>query len=516
MTNAAPSPAAEPSVIDGAVTADTADTSVTDHERATAGSTPVAAEPSTPPGHRSAIPIALRQSLPGVVAAVFVVSAAKSVGDPDTFWHIAAGDRLRETWVFTGPDPWSTMSSQPWRLHEWLPELVMSVMRQALGLPGVSWLLPLAAAGFAVAAWRAVRSEASLLIASIVMALTMTSLTISLSLRPQMVTFTLAVVTTHAWLGTARDGRARWWLIPLTWLWACSHGMWFVGPAVGAVALLGILLDGRVRGRAWLRLVGVPVGSVVAAALTPVGPGLLLSPAAVRETTQFIEEWRSPALTDASFVAFLVLAGATLLVWSRGRYRPSWTSLLLLATATGFALVYARTIPVGAAVLAPVAAAALQASSGLAREPVRRAEVALTLGLTIVGLVIAAALAPSRGALPAWGPNDLDPAIAALPADTVVCNDYGSGGWLIYSHPNVRPAIDGRIEVYAVDYVRAYQAFETASPGWQSYLARTSCHWALLPTDLPVTEALTAQAGWEVADRGADHVLLRAPDSSPR
>ncbi len=474
----------------------------------------VALEPSAA-GTRSALPLLLRQAMPGVVAAVFVIAAAKPVGDPDTFWHIAAGDHLRATWTFNGPDPWSTMSSQPWRLHEWLPELAMSVMRQALGLPGVSWLLPLAAAAFALAAWRAVRSEASLLVSSIVMALTVLALGISLSLRPQMVSFTLAVITTHAWLGTARDGRARWWLIPLTWLWACCHGMWFVGPAVGAVSLLGILLDGRVRGRAWLRLAVVPVGSVVAAALTPVGPGLLLSPVAVREMTQFVEEWRSPSLTDLSFVSFLVLAGATMLVWSRARSRPGWTSLLLLATAAGFALAYARTIPVGAAVLAPVAAAALHAPTGLAREPMRRAEVALTLGLTVVALLIAAVLAPTRGAVPAWGPNDLDTAIAALPADTVVCNDYGSGGWLIYAHPNVRPAIDGRTEVYAVDYVRAYLGFATGSPGWQSYLGRTSCHWALLPTGLPVTEALTAQAGWKVADRGADYVLLRAPATNP-
>ena len=92
------------------------------------------------------LPLLLRQLLPGLVVFFTVLRMVRPVNDPDTFWHIAAGDRLRETWSFSGPDPWSTMSTQPWRLHEWLPELLMSGVQQAFGLAGVSWLLPVGAA----------------------------------------------------------------------------------------------------------------------------------------------------------------------------------------------------------------------------------------------------------------------------------------------------------------------------------------------------------------------------------
>ena len=51
--------------------------------------------------------------------------------------------------------------------------------------------------------------------------------------RPQLVSIALAAVVTAAWLCSARDLRARWWLVPVTWVWACSHGLWFVGPLVG-------------------------------------------------------------------------------------------------------------------------------------------------------------------------------------------------------------------------------------------------------------------------------------------
>ncbi|MER7071489.1 hypothetical protein [Terrabacter sp. NPDC000476] len=472
-----------------------------------------AAEPVTPAGsdRRSALPLLVRQVLPGLAVLSVVVVLARPVSDPDTFWHLAAGDRLRETWSFSGADPWSTMSTLPWRLHEWLPEVVMSLAQQAFGLPGVSWLLPLGGAGITLALWLAVRRHAPLLVTAVVVLVAVVAMSSSLTLRPHLVSFALATVTTGAWLRTRDDGRARWWLVPLTWVWACSHGMWFVGVAVGVAALAGLLLDGVARGRAWLRLALVPLASLVAAALTPVGPELLAAPSSVREYAQYVTEWRPPSLSDIGFVAFLALAGVTVLVWSRARLRVPWTELALAALAIGLALLYVRTVAVGAAVLAPVVAPSLARAAGLPREPLRRREVALTLTLAAVGLVVSGALAPARAAQPQWGPNDLDRPIAALPAGTVVCNDYGSGGWLIWKHPNVRPAIDGRTEIYSLAHVESYMAFHRAEPGWTAYLSRTGCRWALVPADLPVAEALVAQTRWTVAARGSSHLLLRAP-----
>lgn len=461
----------------------------------------------------SGLPLMLRQALPGLVVFFTVLRMVQPVGDPDTFWHLAAGDHLRETWSFSGADPWSTMSTQPWRLHEWLPELLMSWTQQVFGLAGVSWLLPLGVAAIALCLWAVLRREASLLVTTTVLVVALVGMSGSLSLRPHLVSFAFATVTTGAWLATRRDGRARWWLVPMTWVWACSHGMWFVGVAIGIVSLVGLFLDGAARGRAWLRLALVPLGSLAAAAVTPVGPELLTAPFAVREYAQFVTEWRSPALTDTAFVAFLVSAAVVLLIWSRERRRTPWTEILLVGLAVGFALLYVRTIAVGAAIVAPVTALSLARVVGLPREPVARREVALTLGLTASALAVAGFLAPSRGALPEWGPNDLDRQIAALPSGTVLCNDYGSGGWLIWKHPNVRPAIDGRTEVYAVSHVEAYMTFQSAAPGWDAYLERTGCRWALVPSDLPVAEALVRQAHWTVAARGSTYSLLRSPSA---
>ncbi len=93
-------------------------------------------------------------------------------------------------------------------------------------------------------------------------------------MRPQTLSFLLVAVTAAAWMRTREDGRLRWWLVPLTWVWAMVHGMWPVGIALGVVAVAGLALD-RVRTRDQLgKALLVPVLSAVAAGLTPVGPAL--------------------------------------------------------------------------------------------------------------------------------------------------------------------------------------------------------------------------------------------------
>ena len=194
-------------------------------------------------GREPALPVTVRRMLPGAVVVLLTLWVLRPIQDPDTFWHLAAGDRLRETWAFSGPDPWSNSSTNVWVLHEWLPELLMSWTQQLLGLAGVAWLHSLAVAILALALWVACRRRASLLISAVVMAVTAIAMSGSLTPRPHLVTFILTVVSVDAWLRSARDGRARWWLVPLTWVWACSHGMWFIGIVIGVVTLLGLALD---------------------------------------------------------------------------------------------------------------------------------------------------------------------------------------------------------------------------------------------------------------------------------
>src|ERR1019366_8521257 len=93
----------------------------------------------------------------------------------------------------------------------------------------------------------------------------------SLSERPQLVSFVLLAVTVGAWWKTAGDLRPRWWLAPMTFLWACSHGMWGVGVLLGLTVIAGLALDRRLDRHTSARLLAVPALSVVAAGLTTGG-----------------------------------------------------------------------------------------------------------------------------------------------------------------------------------------------------------------------------------------------------
>ena len=458
------------------------------------------------------MPLLLRQSLPGLILLIAVIKTVKPVSDPDTFWHIATGEYLAGNWVFSGPDPWSDMSSHTWRLHEWLPQLGIFGLYDIGGLPAVAWALPLGLTAIMIALWYWLRQTSSLLISSVVMGMTFAGMTASLSVRPHLVSFVLTVITAGVWLRTASDHKGRWWLVPLAWIWACSHGMWFVGPAIGLTVVLGMTLDRVISPRQTLHLASISVASIVAAALTPVGPQLLLSPLEVRAYTSFVEEWRASALGDQAFTAFIALAALVCVLWSRRGRRVPWSQLLLLALAVALALLYARTVAVGAAVLAPLAAATIKSLKGTEREPVSRREGSITLGAALLALVAAAVLSPQTAARDVAGANDLDEQLAAIPRGTTICNSYEVGGWLIWKHPHLRPAVDGRTEVYDLEYFHEYLGFHAGRLDWESYLDTTGCEHALVPRTSPPASGLVKQESWTVMGSGKQYTLLSSPE----
>ncbi|MDQ2756621.1 MAG: hypothetical protein M3Y71_08660, partial [Actinomycetota bacterium] len=65
-----------------------------------------------------------------MVAAVPLVLATQTrrgISDPDTFWHIRAGEQLLGSGNFTSAATGTPFSSYPWILHEWAPEVVLAL-----------------------------------------------------------------------------------------------------------------------------------------------------------------------------------------------------------------------------------------------------------------------------------------------------------------------------------------------------------------------------------------------------
>ena len=346
----------------------------------------------------------------------------RPIGDPDTWWHLRLGDDIWWTWNFTDPAPWTRFATEHRVTTHWLPELVASRFEHLYGLPGVVWL---SCAGFVILAavlYRVCRREADILAAFVATLVAFLGMSATLTPRPQLVSFILLLIVTSAWLRTARDLRPRWWLIPVSWLWACSHGMWFSGIVVGAVVVVGLILDRRIRGVIALKMLAIPVTSLLAAAIAPAGPGLLFSPFAVGGITKYITEWATPSIHDLSPAATAVTIGVVALTWARGN-QVAWTNIGLLLVATWWALLSARTVTLGAAMTAPLMAAALQSLLPDRAPALSRREVATLGGGVLACLATVALLLPGSTGTPANVPNALNASLDRLPPHTAIFND---------------------------------------------------------------------------------------------
>lgn len=434
----------------------------------------------------------------------------RPIGDPDTWWHLRLGDDIWHSWNFTDPAPWTRFATQHWVTTQWLPEVVASRFEHLFGLPGVAWLFAAGLVLITVSLYLACRHEADVLAAAIASAIGFLAMSATLTPRPQLVSFILLLVVSSAWLRTAKDLRPRWWLIPVSWLWACSHGMWFSGIIVGGVVVVGLILDGRILPRTALRMIAIPVLSLLVAGMTPAGPRLLLSPFAVGRVTKYITEWAPPSIHDLSPAVTAAMIAIVALAWARGR-RASWTHLGLLLVATCWALLSARTVTLGAAMTAPLLAAALQSLLPDRAPAVGRREVAALGGGVLVCLAAVALLLPGSVGTPAKVPNGLNASLDSLAPHTVIFNDFVLGGWLLWRHPTLEPVIDGRAEAFPQSQFEGYINTSQVGPGWGKFLATTSSTYALVEERSALATALDERLHWRALGRDDGYVLLAAP-----
>ncbi|SDP25541.1 Dolichyl-phosphate-mannose-protein mannosyltransferase [Pedococcus dokdonensis] len=460
----------------------------------------------------SGLPSRVAVLLIGALPVLVVVAAMRPVADPDTFWHIHTGQFLWQSHQFSGPDPWSRFSSLPWVLHEWLPELGLAGLFQLGGFAAVAWAQAVLDTALLVVAYLCARRHANPLVSAITALIAFLGLTGSLAARPQLVTFALTAVVVSVWIRTAEDGRPRWWLVGLGWVWACCHGMWFVGVLVGAATVVALALERRHSPRQLARLAAVPALSLVAAAATPAGPRLLLVPFQISGFTVYVDEWRSPTVHDVFFVAVLVMAVLTAACWALSTRRVPLTLVVLWCAGLGWALVYGRTVAVGAMTLVPVLAASaarLLGEDTPARMP--RPERRLVLAGLVLAACVGAAVTPALGSgTGPLVPGGLSPALAQLPARTVVFNEYGTGGWLMLTQPDLDPVVDERTEIYTTQYMTAYTDALMARAGWQDTVERSGATVAVLRKEQPLSSALRAD-GWQVVGTDGEFAMFSAP-----
>ena len=451
---------------------------------------------------RRGIPTWIPLALLGSSLVWSMVQAQAPVREHDAWWHLALGEQFRNGGSLSHPAALTPFATEPWVPTQWLFEVAASYLVDWAGVAALPWLVAVGAALFGVALFVACRRVGGTLPATVATLAAFAAVSVFFVPRPQMASFVLLALFMGAWLETVRDLRPRWWLVPLTYVWACAHGMWVVGPLVGLLVTAGLVLDRRVSRAQATRLLSIPVLGVLAAAVTPVGPRLLLGPVNVSHVSHVIAEWQPPNFHEPDAALTAILLFVVIVTWSRASAPAQWSHVLLLAFAGAWTLYSARTVPLGAIIAAPLVAAAM---SSWLREPNPRTgarrDVLLLATFASIGIVLVTAVfRPHPPAVSMVG-TAVDAELARIPADTVVFNEYAFGGWLDWHHRQVVPVIDGLTESYSGAYIAAHSASLGMSPGWRSTVQRTGATYALLYEDTPLASELRRR-GWKALADG--------------
>lgn len=469
------------------------------------------------------LPLAALVALP----LLLIREGARPITDPDAAWHVLLGKAvLSGVSLGTDVDPLTTRTSVPWVFHQWLPEVAAAIADERLGWWGVGWLAHLGRLFVMLALWWVCRREASRLAAVVALAIAIVGTSMSLGPRPQLIGLALLAVSIGAWRSSAQDGRPRWWLVPLTWVWACCHGTWVLGLAVGVVSVVAIGIDrwraqsagaGPTSAAPWregwrsIRRLGlVPVLSGLAVLVTPVGPRLLTAQQHIAAVSDLVTEWQRPSLADTPVALTWAAAAVVILSMTFGRDRRS-LSAVDLAT-SGMALVsllaYQRTVAVAAVLLAPLLAARFNAWLGRARPATDGADRWLLPITAVVSALVMGVLLPRVAAQPGGVPTNLVPALSALPAGTVVLDDERLGGWLLATQPSLTPTVDSRFEAYGRAYLQQQLDLVVGAPGWRERLAATGASAVVLPTQAPLIDLLSADPSWRHVGQDVGYTLF--------
>lgn len=466
-------------------------------------------------------PVPAQRSLSGILTWIpllalamlmvrFTSTAAGPIKDPDAWWHLRVGGEFWSgDWSLRHTGPLSSFATEQWTPRDWIPQLIASKMEDWFGLPGVAWLYGAALMAFLICGYFACRRFADPLAACLAVTITAIAASGSLSQRPQMASFIFMFAAASAWLFSSRDLKPRWWLVPLTWVWASSHGMWYCGVAVGVVTVLGVTMDRRANRRQVRELAAIPLLSLAAAACTPIGPTLLLT---VFDTTgmwQFVTEWQPPSFTEAASATAVLMIFIVIVTWARGEKSVPWTHICLVTIAVAWILLSGRTVGVGAIVLAPLVADSLQALTAQGtKTSIRRAE-AIFIGGVVTSCLVGLGLAvPNTAAAPGNVPSGLNDELDRVPAGSPILNEYALGGWLHWRHPKLQTVVDGFTDGYTAQAVADYLNAASVASGWDDYVEGTRAQVAILRSGSPLGVALADRLQWTVVAEDSGYILL--------
>jgi hypothetical protein len=280
----------------------------------------------------------------------------------------------------------------------------------------------------------------------------------SWSIRPQVVSLALLVLVLHL---IARN-RLLW--LPLVCVvWANAHGLVVFGVAMSGAVFLEALLWSRHEIR---RAALVLVACIAAPMVSPLGwnywPQIVATVSLARELQ--IQEYRMPlSLSDLPFWAGLGAFVLTTFLQRRRLARLERADRILVLGAlalAGTAVSTARNVAFFAVVAAPALSRvwprkAVAAPLGRPSRPLGALAWALCLGVAAGSTVMVAYRWQEPGARLGWEPVSKGALAAVRECPDRLFNEMRDGGYLIWALATPRVFVDGRMEAYPPEVLRA-------------------------------------------------------------
>jgi hypothetical protein len=433
----------------------------------------------------------------------------------DTYWHMAAGQRILDTHQWPTTNYYSfTAPNNEWLAYEWLGEVLMAAA-SSLGGPRALMALLTVLVSIVVLL---VYSSACLTSGNPKSAFAVTALTLPLlgscfSLRPQLLGYIFLLITLICLERFRRGRQTNLWILPGVFvLWVNTHGTCTLGLAALAIYGLAGRKDfrlGPLEGKAWLprqrwHLALVFLLCVAALLVNPYGPHLLryeLGITAQHVNMTYFQEWQPLAFNEFFGVWFLLLLLAFVVgVVVLRRPQPAEAVALVLLAAY-LACRHQRFVVFFAIVLAPVLAGLLSEVFP-AYEPEKNMPVlnAVLIALFAAGVV---AFFPSSARLQRLidrnQPRQAVDYLRSHPVPGPMFNDDFWGGYLIWAARGQQKVfIDGRSDAYEpsgvlADYMKILGRDSQALALLEKYGVR-SC---LVERSGPLRGWLDAQPAWQ-------------------
>jgi hypothetical protein len=438
--------------------------------------------------------------------------------DPDTWWHVTAGEQVLKTHTWPTSDTYSfTARGAAWIAYEWLGEVLLALAARAGGLMGLvmfqkAIVVLVALLLYCYAYLRSGSAKAACIAATIVLPIA----PVAFTLRPQTIGYVFLLLALIC-LERFRQGHAKalWLLPPLFVVWANTHGSFVFGLLViglywvtGLVTFqVGGLIAEQLPRRHRVQLLLTFLLCLLALLVTPYGSQIAANPFEMATAQPLnianIQEWQPLSLGLPLGKYFLVFAIALFLIQVTLQLSYKLEDMAMLLFGVYAMCAHMRFAMIFVIFLVPILAGI--ASRWVPAYDPAKDRYLLNFALMVLVVFALVKFRPSKHEIENVVAEDYP--VHALdylrqhPQPTGMFNDYGWGGYLISQlGPEHQVFIDGRADLYEYSGIFPdYMIIFSAQPDALRVLSRYNIQSCLIRRTSSLALLLRASPGWQQA-----------------